>query len=222
MTVGFRNAAGVDFDDLFDFYSTGTPVGAIGFRDAAGVDIGPRYAPISFGSKGPDVGYRVSSGVDVSNLWAAKGTASYSIPGFNGRTFGVFYTALTNQPQVGATTSFALLNNGQWQFSTTPASSIAPPTSGAWLTSGSVADYQALIEVVSSSGSSGYSASGNGGWLSLTANQGGSLQLPNVAANNSLVRNAAATFRVRIRRASDGVVVSDNTVNLTVGTQGYL
>ncbi len=77
MAVGYRNAAGVDFDSLFDPYVTGTKPANCGYRDSSGVDLVNRYAPISFGSKGPDVGFRTSAGVDVSNLWAALGTAVY-------------------------------------------------------------------------------------------------------------------------------------------------
>lgn len=75
MPVGYRNSAGVDFDDLFDPDVQGDGPTAPFLRTAAGVAV--RYADISYGSKGPNVGYRTSAGVDVSNLWAAKGTARY-------------------------------------------------------------------------------------------------------------------------------------------------
>ena len=77
MAVGYRNAANVDFDDLFDPYVQGAKPADCGFRDSGASDLVNRYAPIAFGSKGPDVGFRTSAGVDVSNLWAAKGSASY-------------------------------------------------------------------------------------------------------------------------------------------------
>lgn len=77
MPAGFRNAAGVDFDDVFDPYVEGTKPANCGLRTSDGFDLVNRYAPISYGSKAPDVGFRTSGGVDVSNLWAAKGTAVY-------------------------------------------------------------------------------------------------------------------------------------------------
>lgn len=75
MPVGFRNAAGVDFDSLFDPDVRGDGPQATGFRTASGVTL--RYAALAYGSKGPNVGFRTSAGVDLSNLWAAKGTAVY-------------------------------------------------------------------------------------------------------------------------------------------------
>jgi hypothetical protein len=73
--AGVRSAS-VDFDDLFDPDITGDG------PQAAGVLIGgvpARYAHIQYGSKRPDVGV-TNAGVDVSNLWAAKGTATYRLP----------------------------------------------------------------------------------------------------------------------------------------------
>lgn len=76
MPAGYRNSAGIDFDDLFDPYEQGEKPAPTGYRTSDGADLCERYAPIAFGSKGPDVGYRNSAGVDLSNLWAAKGSGS--------------------------------------------------------------------------------------------------------------------------------------------------
>lgn len=77
MPAGYRDINNVDFDDLFDPYVQGQVPANTGYRDINNVDLAGRYAPLSFGAKRADVGYRLSNGVDVSNLWAAKGTASY-------------------------------------------------------------------------------------------------------------------------------------------------
>lgn len=60
MTVGFRNSAGTDLDDLF--LANNSNAGAIGFIASNGQDLGNRYAN---GSLGYNVGYKTSSGTDI-------------------------------------------------------------------------------------------------------------------------------------------------------------
>ena len=112
MTTGFRNSSGVDFDSLFDPYVQGASPSATGYRLSSGVDLAGRYAPISFGTKGPDVGFRTSAGLDVSNLWAAYGTASYSLP-INGHTYtqSTNITSGSGYSQIG----FRIVSGTTWQ-----------------------------------------------------------------------------------------------------------
>lgn len=104
-----RRSRGVAFEDLFDPDIVGDGPTAAGYR-SGGVLL--RFAAIKYGTKRADVGYRVND-VDVSNLWAAKGTASYTLP-FNGNT----YTAAYNIPNGGsgyALIGFRIVGGNTWQ-----------------------------------------------------------------------------------------------------------
>ena len=78
MTSGYRNAAGVDFDDLFDPDTVGDGQAIGNMRRSNGVAL--QYANVKYGAQGPAVSYRTSAGVDVSSFWAKKGTTKYLIP----------------------------------------------------------------------------------------------------------------------------------------------
>lgn len=67
---------GVDLDDLFDPYVSGTKTCPAGEYIYNGQDIRDRYAPLSTGIKRQDVGYKID-GVDITNYFAAKNTAVY-------------------------------------------------------------------------------------------------------------------------------------------------
>lgn len=143
MATGFRNSSGVDFDSLFDPYVQGTPPSDTGFRLSSGVDLAGRYAPISFGSKGPDVGFRTSSGTDVSNLWAAYGTASYSLP-INGRSY------TRSRGRGTASLSFNMKSDGTYSITNDLGTVL---DSGTWLPSGdSVSSYTCVYSTTMSSG----------------------------------------------------------------------
>lgn len=94
MATNYRNSAGTDFDDVFDPYVQGTVPPNTAYRTSDGVDLAGRYAPLSYGSKAPDVNYRTSDGTDVTNLWAAKGTAIYTL-GFHGHSYSASGTSGT-------------------------------------------------------------------------------------------------------------------------------
>lgn len=225
MAVGYRNAAGVDFDDLFDFYSGGPVPPAVGLRDAAGNDIGPRYNSISVGSKGPDVGFRSSAIVDVSNYWAAKGSSSFSISGFSGKSLNAADNAVTLQPTVQASVGFTFSNAGTWSVTGGNSGggvSQPAPTNGTWNTfGGTAADYDILIEVLSDTGSAARQLNFTAGWQNLGTSRGATFLLPSANANNANERTGNASLRIRIRRVSTGAVVSDNTLNMNISTRGY-
>jgi hypothetical protein len=225
MTTGLKNAAGVDFDDLFDPSMTGTKPADTGIRTSDGVDLSQRYAPIEFGSKGPDVGYRLAAGADVSTLWAAYGTASYAVVGLDGKSLRASDGALTQQSQVTATVWLSMSHTGGWTVGggnskgsiTQPA-----PTSGTWLASGSAGDYDALFTVIDSGAADRQVTNGAAAWSSLATTRGVTLLLPTVSGNNATTRRAEATVRIRIKRRSTGVIVSDTTFFMEATTSGYL
>ena len=223
MASGYRSG-GIDFDDLFDPYVSGTKSIVTG-RRVNGVDLRERYAPLSVGSKRADVGYRVN-GVDVSNLWAAKGTASYWISGLGGKALRAVDTAVTNQEWLYASVSVSLQPNGTWTVSGgTYAGAVAQPnpTSGTWLTfGGSAADYDVRI-TVSATGTDGHQVSNSApSWVSMSQARGAGLSLPQISAVNTSTRNASASVRIDIRRRSTGNIVSTTDLSMSVRTQGWV
>lgn len=202
MPAGYRNAAGVDFDSLFDPYVQGTKPANCGLRDIAGVDLVERYAPISFGSKGPDVGFRLADGTDVSNLWAAFGTATYTLP-FNGQSYDASAQALSGQTgPIGSSVSLAINNNGTWTISGGPNFS-GTPVSGTWLPAGaSVSDYEVQF-VVSGTGGSNDAPS----YVSCSATRACSVSAQVEASSTDFVVNGAS-ITCRLRRIATGAVTT--------------
>jgi hypothetical protein len=135
----FRDASSTDFDDLFDPYVQGSIPGNTGSRTSDGTDLAGRYAPLAFGTKRADVNVRNSAGIDLSNLWAAKGTASYSLA-FNAHGYNDHNQALTNA--TGTTTAMLTLtiaNDGTWRITSRTGAVLE---SGTWLPAGkAVTDY---------------------------------------------------------------------------------
>lgn len=84
MASGYRNAAGVDADDLYDPDVVGDGPSAVGYRKVDGTTL--RYAAAGYGTPGAAMGYRMSNGVDIGTLWSRKGTAVYTLP-INGKTY---------------------------------------------------------------------------------------------------------------------------------------
>jgi hypothetical protein len=220
---GFRNASGIDFDNLFDPDVSGDGPSAVGFRNSDGSLL--RYAAVAHGQQGAPTGFRLAKGADVCTLWAAKGTASYVIAGLSGRNFSVSEQALTNQGNVSASVSISINANGTWTVigsNSRGGVTIPAPVSGTWLTTGGAgSQYDAQIDI-SGSGSSGFSASSSApSWQSLAANQVATLTLPLAAANNTLRRTATASVRIRILNTANGAVVSDTSLTLNVATAGW-
>lgn len=94
MTTNIR-CKGVDLDNIFDPYVEGTSPGLTGLK-VAGVDINTRYAPLIYGTAAPvtNINSKVrgtSSFVDLNTLFAAKGTAKYTLP-----IDGASYTAIAS------------------------------------------------------------------------------------------------------------------------------
>lgn len=100
MTTNIR-CKGVDLDNIFDPYVEGTSPGLTGLK-VAGVDINTRYAPLIYGTAAPvtNINSKVrgtSSFVDLNTLFAAKGTAQYTLP-IDGQTFVASGVAAAGHP----------------------------------------------------------------------------------------------------------------------------
>lgn len=219
MTTLFRNAAGVDFDSLFDPYVEGTKAANCGLRTSNGVDLSQRYAPIAYGTKGPNVNFRTPGGVDVSNLWAAAGTASYGLP-FNGQAYGAIGSVVDIQSPVPGTADLTLwmYANGTWEIKrrTNNAAgssyNMATLASGTWLTEGTAGanSVQFAHTVTSSSGT--YSATkSHTGYAALSADRYFFL---GVVGNSA--RSATASLTVSLQRPSGVVSVSTTTFSVQI------
>lgn len=223
MATNYRSG-GYDLDDLFDPYVSGQKSHDTAFR-IDGVDLSQRYAHIQFGQKRDDVGYRLGNGVDVSNLWAAKGTASYVIVGLEGKSLRANDGAATNQKQVYATVSVYLAEDGRWSVSGSTARggvTQSAPSSGTWLPSGvGVADYEVMFQITDSGGNGHSVYNGAPGYASLTTGRSASLTLGAISAANTTWREARFTVRIHLRRISTGSV-SLTTVSGSISTSGWV
>ena len=219
MTTGFRNSSGTDLDSVFDPYVQGTKPAATGFRTSDGVDLNQRFAPLSFGSAAAVQGYRLSSGADVNTLWAAKGTATYNIPGLQGNTYSVYGIASAASGQPGASVNCALAFNNTGAYSLTAnivssggGSGIITgfPASGTWLPSGwSVADCQiqfAYVEtVIEAAGASITNPAVS--YQSLSTSRS-FLMSAACAATSTNSHGSSLAMTLRIKQVSTGAVIT--------------
>lgn len=218
MAVAYRSV-GVDFDALFapDIMGDGPSVAAM---RSGGTPL--RYAAIGYGTKRADVGYRVG-GVDVSNLWAAAGTAVYSIPGLNGKSLLAADSSLTGQTTMAASVAVSFATAGTWSVSgsTSRGAVTQPaPVSGTWLPAGeSASDYDIRYRVTSLSGSASVS-NGAPDFQPLSSGWSISLIIPVQPANNANTESGVATVEIALRKRATGATRLA-TVTMRVSVQGW-
>lgn len=203
MPVGFASA-GVDFDDLFDPDVVGDGPTAPALT-VGGTPL--KYAAIAYGSKRPDVGY-AQGGVDVSNLWAAKGTATYVSDGGLPAGWGTVVDRNPGQPGT-AVAFFSYRANGivEWGRGSTTVDS------GRWAPAASAPAYDIRYDVQYSTGQSPEGEFGQ--WLPLTADRRVSLRAQGIPNQFS-----GAVVRIQIRQRSSGVVAVDRIINLDAAVEG--
>lgn len=220
MPVGFRNAAGVDLEQLFDPDVVGDGPTAPFLRTAAGTPL--RFAALSYGSKGPDVGFRTSAGVDVSNLWARAGSASYGIPGLDGKSLISGVTAQTGESgNISATATLTMLPNGNYEGRTFRRGAGTLDFSGAWLPSGaSASDYEVQFAISGVTGSASAPSNGAPSYTALTSSRAVSRTATVNAATTNTV-NGSMTVTVRLRRISTGQV-TQAVVTINVAATGQV
>lgn len=203
MPSGYKSG-GVDFDDLFDPYVTGTPPAATGYR-VAGVDLAGRYAPLVYGTQRADVGYRIAGGADVATLWAAKGTAHYVDANAGLPAEVAIYVAGSSGP-LTATASFNLFRNGTTTWD--------PSGASAWYPSGAAGigdSYEVMFEVLSGFGGT-LSGSTLSTWLALSSTRGLSLA---VSRSTSGTTTATRDIRTRIRRVGTVDILANRVTAMT-------
>lgn len=201
MASGYRSG-GVDFDDLFDPDVMGDGPTASGYR-RSGQPL--RYAHIQYGQKRGDVGYR-SGGVDVSNLWAAKGTATYVLP-FHGKGFSAHNQAATNaQGSASAQVELRINADGAYEVwvSTTGGgnSSSRMADRGIWLRNGGVGEYDVRFEFANA----GAANVGNTApdWRNASTSQSCSARVSVPSASSESV-SAVVEFHCLMRRGGGNV-----------------
>lgn len=218
MATGFtRN--GVDLDDIFDPYVQGSKPGLTGHA-IGGADLRDRYAPLSYGTQAAATGLTVAGVGDLNVLFAAKGSAVYTIPGLHGNSFDARDGALTNQPSVSASVSWSINSNGTWGASggTSRGPTNWSPVSGTWLPAGESAANWEVQFVVSTSGGANL-VNNAPTYQNCGTSRGGSLALPS-AGGTSFERNADASVIVNLRRVGGSATASSFSISLmTVGYQ---
>ena len=210
---------GVAFADLFDPDIVGDGPTAPGYM-VSGVPL--KFAAIKYGSKRADVGY-AEAGVDVSNKWAAKGTAQYSHvipdPGYA--------PVIANYPLSGGSGSsfvsvtLAINADGNWSLSRSDSAGDHPNVAtGAWFDptgAGSGTPYQVQFDFTATQDDGATIVNSASAWIALSSARTWGASI--TALNNSAGKSLAGTLRIRIRRASDSVVLSDQSVSAGVSLQ---
>lgn len=211
----------VNFDDLFDSYVQGGQAPACGFTTPDGRDLSARYAPLSVGQKRADVGFSGLQGYDVSNLWAAKGTASYSLP-INGQSYSAHNQARTNSSgTASATVTFILDASGIYRVLSSATGggqgSNTEVASGSWLPVGAGAgEYDVQFET----GGSGVASISNGApsYANCAATRSVSASV-SVAAASADYKADGVSITIRLRRSNGAV--STTRINASVVASGW-
>ncbi|MGO1069233.1 hypothetical protein [Lysobacter sp. CA199] len=198
---------GIPFEDLFDPDIIGD--GPIAHRCTHnGQPL--RFAHIQYGAKRADVNFRVNN-QDVSNLWAAKGTASYvSDGGFGGR----LRASDVGYPSAKATATFYFNADGttRWTSETNGGQG-----GGVWSRS-QPGEYDILFTQVAAN-VEGFLQGTLNAWLPLTESRWIALT---VSASRGRQATATRTVRAQIRRRQDGRIWMDKTMEFycTVASDG--
>lgn len=190
---------GIPFEDLFDPDIIGDGPIAHGCAHN-GQPL--RFAHIQYGAKRPDVNFRVNN-LDVSNLWAAKGTASYvSSGGVPGKVMG----SDVGYPSAKASVSVTYHSNGTASWEGTAHGG----GSGTWARS-NPADYDILFTEQPGGTTSGFLAGTLNQWLALSSSWTISTS---ASASNGRQQTVSKYVRVQIRRRADGRVWVDYVLQL--------
>lgn len=215
MPSGFRNASGVDTDELFE---PGT-VQAAGFRRSDGSTLA--YAARGSVAKISDIGYRTSAGQDLSNLWLPKGSAP-PVLGFNGQDYSANAQAPTGQSgQTSALLSLTIANDGTWDIRQSKSGALDPGTvvlaSGTWLPAGqSASSYDVQFAAAQPAGTT--LTNGAPAFASCASSRTISLQI-SVPAASGATASGQTSVTCNLRRTG---ATSSSICSFTVEARGYL
>lgn len=209
---------GVDFDDLFDPDITGDGPVANSYRRPGGAPL--RYAHIQYGARRGDVGRR-QGGQDLAALWAAKGTASYSLP-INGQWFNASNQARSNSTgPTSATVTLILDSNGTYRVQSNAAgggnASSGDVATGTWLASGaSAGEYEVQFEVSGSGPASIGNSAPNYANCGTTRTVGATVSVPSASAQ---YLSQDVGILIRLRRSNGAV--STTQIYFRVSASGW-
>lgn len=215
MASGHRNGQ-VDFDDLFDPDIIGDGPVANGY---AAKHVGLRYAHVRYGTRRADVGYRIG-GQDVASLWAAKGTATYTLP-FHGKGFTSGNQAKSNSGGTcSANVRLNLMPDGTYTITKASTGggndSSSTVDSGRWLPTGqSAAEYEIYI-TADSIGRASFSTSATG-FVSMASAQSATISI-SVQSASSDYAQAAVDIHCHVRRSG---LVQVSSINAHVSATGW-
>lgn len=217
MASGYKNAAGSDFDDLFDPDVVGDGPTAANFKLSDGSLL--KYADVKYGSAGPNVSFKLANGADVATLWAKKGSASYVSPPagtFVAKSFG------TQGPAMDSNVTVNIHSDGTFTVTTAGNGSVSPVLSGTWLPAGdSASNYQVeFVWAQSSQYPNGPATITNGAatYQACTSNRSISVdaQVGQLTGND---KGSIGSITVNIKRISTGQV-SAGICGVTVESAG--
>lgn len=201
-------AGGVNFDDLFDPDVVGDGSTAPPFK-SGGMPI--KYAAIQHGAKRANVGFRID-GVDVSNLWAAKGSATHSLP-FDGQSFNMPDTAPSGS--LMARVTLAIKSDGSYSITGESQQSGATAfATGTWLPNGWNAS-QCAVQFIESHNANAAVTNGASSYSSTSSTRSIASQSGPAAATSGLDIYGATDVEVRIRNNATGGVMVTNCWLLT-------
>jgi hypothetical protein len=214
----------VDLDSIFDPWLSGTSKArATGIAKGAapGTDLNALYAPLIYGSSAAATGIQ-SQGADLNTLFAAKGTAKYSLP-INGQTYG----ASENTGASGgasATLTVTLHADGTYDVIAFQSKHVPTNTtraSGTWNTFGAPSSGFQVLYTLTTVSEEGNAGSGNGASTYTTLNTDVAASVNATATSPSSGANdITCTLRIQIRNTSSGQVVSDSSLTITAGADG--
>lgn len=220
MTSGIASK-GVDLDNIFDPWLSGTSKARATGISVAGSDLNNRFAPLIYGSSAAATGIQ-SQGDDLNTLFAAKGTAKYSLP-INGQTYG----ASENTGASGgasATLTVTLHADGTYDVIAFQSKHVPTNTtraSGTWNTFGAPSSGFQVLYTLTTVSEEGNAGSTNGAPTYTTLNTDISAKVQaNAASPSSGSNDITCTLRIQIRNASSGQVVSDSSLTITAGADG--
>lgn len=212
-----RRWSGIDFDALFEPDIMGNGPAADGYR-SNGQPL--RYAHVQYGARRGDVGYRVR-GQDVASLWAAKGTATYTMP-FHGRSYSSHNQARTNaRDTCSASVSLAFQPDGNYSIHTSVAGGghggSTLVESGRWLTGSTTAGEYEIQILFDDVGAASYGTTAQG-FASMAAAQTASVSMSVPSASSEML-SAAVRIRCLVRR---GGLVQESVLEAGVSASGWV
>lgn len=222
MGTPYKNAAGLTPEDVYDPDVVGdgpdAAINGIGYRNAAGVLL--RFAALKYGTAAANHGYRLSDGRDFSALWAAKGTAVYTLP-INGKTFSQSYT-IPAQGSGWSLIGFRIVNGDTWQvYGTSPASASPNIYATGALPIGASSLTTTFTDLGPTSGSVSSAGGVTNGAASATAVSGNPNSCYLTSTGNSSSGSRDRQWSVAIDFTNvGGASVSHTVIKLQAGTEG--